>query len=157
MAGEAKTIAERLSSDESGVLKYNSDKIILSKKPFYIATVSTAYEYTLLSGDTFPTPGRTYEVIYEDDGVVKSFVFKFPVKGNTSVSTLFFGLMYNVTRNLMDNKDFTDGTQTYKTVKWEISYTGKTVKHSAVSSGQCSASTPYFKGLYEIFSEEGAQ
>lgn len=157
IAGVAKTIAERLSPDENGVLKYNSDKIVLSKKPFYVATVGTAYEYTLLSGDTFPTPGKTYEVIYEDNGVAKSFIFNFPAKGSTSTVELYFCLMYNVTRSLMDNTNFTDGTKTYKTMKWVISYTDKTVKHSKVTSGQCSASSPYFKGLYEIFSEEGAQ
>lgn len=55
-----------LAVDSNGYIKAG-DRIVLSKTPLAITTIGTSYaDYTILSGDTFPTAGKSYEVIYQD-------------------------------------------------------------------------------------------
>lgn len=152
----ANAAANKIIPDSNDVLLYNNEKIIRTKTPFYVATIGTAYEYTILSGDNFPTEGALYEVIYEDNGVLKSFVFNFPTYGQYSTTWLYFSLLYNVTKSDYDTKNYTEGTTTYKSICWKIDFSARTVKHSKYSGGQCAATSPYFKGMYLIKDKAGA-
>lgn len=141
--------------DENGYIKA-SNRIVLSKTPLYIATIGTATaDYTILSGNTFPTPGKTYEVIYQDNGINQSFKIKFPSKGNTSYVSMCFSLMFNVSKSDYDVTINTSSSKTYKYISWKIDHTNKTVKQTKTSGGQCAATNPYFKGIYELHEEYG--
>ena len=131
-------------------------RIVLSKTPFYIATVGTAStDYTILSGNTFPTPGKSYEVIYQDNGIDMSFKIKFPPKGNTSYVDLRFSLILNVAKSGLDVTINTASEKTYKYIYWKIDHTNKKVMQTKMSAGQCAATTVYFKGIYELHEEYG--
>ena len=152
----ANAAANKILPDNSGVLLYENEKIIRTKTPFYVSTIGTYSEYTILSGNNFPTEGALYEVVYEDNGVLKSFVFNFPTYNNYSTVYLYFSLLYNVTKSDYDTKNYTEGTITYKSICWKIDFSARTVKHSKYSSGQCAATSPYFKGMYLIKDKAGA-
>lgn len=143
--------------DSNGYIKAG-DRIVISKTPLYVATVGTyTADYTILSGDTFPTVGKSYEVIYQDNGINQSFKIKFPAKGNTSYVNLCFSLMFNTAKSSNDVTISTSSDKTYKYISWKIDHTNQKVMQTKVSGGQCAATTVYFKGIYELHEEFGAK
>lgn len=143
--------------DSNGYIKAGN-RIVLSKTPLAITTIGTSYsDYTILSGDTFPTVGKSYEVIYQDNGINQSFKIKFPAKGNTSYVNLCFSLMFNTAKSSNDVTISTSSDKTYKYISWKIDHTNKKVMQTKVSGGQCAATTVYFKGIYELHEEFGAK
>lgn len=152
---EADGTYTELAVDENGYVKAG-DRVILSKTPFYVSTIGTSSDgYAILSGDNFPTVGKTYEVVYQDNGVNQSFKIKFPAKGNTTYVTLCFSLMFNVAKSDLDVAINTSSSKTYKYILWDIDHTNKKVKQTKVAAGQCAATTVYFKGIYELHEEYG--
>ena len=132
-------------------------KIISSKQPLYVGTIGTAStDYTILSGDTFPTPGQRYEVVYMDNNCKKSFEIVFPAKSQYSYVYLCFSLMFGATTSDYDQKIKTSSTETYKYIYWKIDHTNQKVMQTKYAAGSCAATTAYFKGIYIVDEPMGA-
>ena len=145
-----------ITADANGYVS-NGTRIVKTKVPHYITTIGTYYEdYTILSGDKFPTPGKSYEVIYEDGGCKKVYQIVFPPKGSYSYVYIYFSLMFGVGSYEYDYQIKTSSTQTYKVIRWKIDHTNSKVMQTKLSAGSCTASSPYFKGIYELKEAFGA-
>lgn len=73
-----------------------------------------------MSGSTFPTPGKTYEVWYSDADMKLCWKFVLPKKTSGTL-TCYFSLMMNAAISLTDLSIKTSSsTDTYKTIKWVI-------------------------------------
>lgn len=143
--------------DSSGYAQLSDGSTVRRKKPLYVSTIGTYYEdYQILSGDTFPTGGKLYEIIYEDNGINQYFRYKFPTTTSGTL-TIYFSLLFNVHKSTYDFRIQEAGSSTtYKSMKWVIDFTNKTVKQTKYSGGSCAATTVYFKGIYELLEQGGA-
>ena len=143
--------------DSSGYAQLSDGSTVRRKKPLYVSTIGTYYEdYQILSGDTFPTGGKLYEIIYEDNGINQYFRYRFPTTTSGTL-TIYFSLLFNVHKSTYDFRIQEAGsTTTYKSMKWVIDFTNKTVKQTKYSGGSCAATTVYFKGIYELLEQGGA-
>jgi len=144
------------SIDSSGYAQLSDGSLVLRKKPHYVSTIGTYYDdYTIMSGSTFPTGGKLYEVIYEDNGINQYFRYRFPTTTSGTL-TIYFNLMFNVHKSTYDFRIVESGTSTtYKSMKWAIDFTNKTIKQTKYSGGSCAATTVYFKGVYELIEPVG--
>lgn len=135
----------------------NGNKTVSSKEPLYLGTIGTSStDYTILSGDNFPTPGCRYEVVYMDNNCKKSFEILFPSQGSYSYVYLCFSLMFGVTTSDYDVKIKTSSAETYKYIYWKIDHTNQKVMQTKYAAGTCAATTAYFKGIYKINEPMGA-
>lgn len=143
--------------DSNGYAQLSDGSTVLRKKPLRVSSIGTSYEnYEILSGDTFPTGGKLYEIIYEDNGINQYFRYKFPTTTSGSL-TIYFSLLFNVHKSYYDFRILEDGSNTtYKSMKWVIDFTNKTVKQTKYSGGSCAATYVYFKGIYELIEQGGA-
>lgn len=143
--------------DTSGYAQLSDGSTVMRKKPLYVSTIGTSYEnYQILSGDTFPKAGKLYEIIYEDNGINQYFRYKFPTKTSGTL-TIYFSLLFNVHKSTYDFRIQEAGSSTtYKSIRWDIDFTNKTVKQTKYSGGSCAATTLYFKGVYELIEQGGA-
>jgi hypothetical protein len=143
--------------DTSGYAQLSDGSTVMRKKPLYVSTIGTYYEnYLILSGDTFPKAGKLYEIIYEDNGINQYFRYKFRTTTSGTL-TIYFSLLFNVHKSTYDFRIQEAGSSTtYKSMKWEIDFTNKTVKQTKFSGGSCAATTVYFKGVYELIEQGGA-
>lgn len=143
--------------DSSGYAQLSDGSTVRRKKPLYVSTIGTYYDdYQILSGDTFPTGGKLYEIIYEDNGISQYFRYRFPTTTSGTL-TIYFSLLFNVHKSTYDFRIQEAGSSTtYKSMMWVIDFTNKTVKHTKYSGGTCAATTVYFKGIYELIEQGGA-
>jgi len=145
------------SIDVNGYAQLSDGSTVMRKKPLYVSTIGTYYEnYQLLSGDTFPKAGKLYEIIYEDNGINQYFRYKFPTTTSGTL-TIYFSLLFNVHKSNYDFRIQEAGSSTtYKSMRWDIDFTNKTVKQTKYSGGSCAATTVYFNGVYELIEQGGA-
>ena len=143
--------------DANDYAQLSDGSIVRRKKPLYISTIGTYYEdYLILSGDTFPKGGKLYEIIYEDNGINQYFRYKFPTSTSGTL-TIYFNLLFDIHKSSYDFRIQEAGSSTtYKSMKWAIDFTNKTVKQTKYTGGSCAATTVYFKGVYELLEPGGA-